>query len=90
MTRGEFAEAMYSYCIMTGASETSGMRTRARNTREGGVMHSAHLVKLASDVTYDSVVIAESERREWAHRLGLMLITEGDHDHLQPEDWIAG
>jgi hypothetical protein len=30
------------------------------------------------------------EREERAMRLGLKLIDEGDHDHLQPLDWRAG
>lgn len=30
------------------------------------------------------------QRAEIAGRLGLKLIAEGDHDHLQPLDWRAG
>ena len=74
---------------MMRASETSGTRTEAHNAAVGGVEHSAHLVGLARDVVYDKPVPLE-ERTEWSRRLGLRLIVEGDHDHLQPIDWKAG
>lgn len=32
----------------------------------------------------------DAERTEMARRLGLRLIVEHDHDHLQPLDWEAG
>lgn len=89
MTLTEFAWACFVYCTLTGASETSGARTRARNALLGGVEHSAHLVGLGRDVVYDESVPLY-ERQEWAKRLGLRLIDEGDHDHLQPLDWQAG
>jgi len=89
MTRGEFAEALYAYCVLTGASQTSGIRTYAHNRTEGGVAHSAHLVGLAADVTYDATP-SSHERQEWATRLGLWLKIEGTHDHLQPLGWPAG
>jgi len=89
MTRGEFAEAFYTYCVLTSASQTSGIRTPRHNRSETGVAHSAHLVGLAGDVTYDTTPTPE-ERREWATRLGLWLKIEGTHDHLQPLEWRAG
>ena len=39
---------------------------------------------------YIAPLIAESERVALAGRLGLKLIAESDHDHLQPEDWQQG
>jgi len=89
VTLTEFAWAAYVYCTLTGASETSGARTRARNDLVGGVPHSAHLVGLARDVVYDEPIALE-ERQAWAQRLGLRLVVELDHDHLQPLDWRAG
>ena len=77
------------YCAITSASVTSWLRTAHRNRLVDGVPHSAHLVGLAVDVIYDQG-LAPEERREWAERLGLKLIAEGDHDHLQPLDWRAG
>lgn len=89
MTHGEFALASMVYCFLTGASETSGCRSTVHNEAVGGVKYSAHRFGLAKDVTYDAE-LPEPERRETAERLGLKLIIEGTHDHLQPADWRAG
>jgi len=89
VTRGEFAEAVYTYCATLGASETSGQRTSHHNLAVGGVAHSAHLVKLASDVVYD-VTPSREQRLDWGRRLGLLVVIEEDHDHLQPIDWPRG
>lgn len=89
MTRAEFAEAAFSYCVLTGANVTSWIRTPRHNLREKGVAHSAHLVGLGLDVTYD-IPVDLAERRAWASRLGLRLLAEEDHDHLQPETWVPG
>jgi hypothetical protein len=90
MTRSEFAEAVFTYCQITSASVTSGERTRVHNAAVGGVLHSAHLVGFARDVVYDAPILTLETRRDWALRLGLFLIVEGDHDHLQPLGWTAG
>jgi hypothetical protein len=89
VTRAEFRDAVYTYCVMFGASETSGFRTHARNQALKGVAHSPHLVGFAVDVVYDAALSAQ-ERAEWARRLGLLLVLESDHDHLQPLGWEAG
>lgn len=89
MTHSDFRHAMMVYCAVLGASETSGGRTRFHNEKVGGVAHSAHLAFLAEDVVYDRPQ-PERERQEWADRLGLRLVVEDDHDHLQPKDWKAG
>lgn len=89
MTLTEFAWAVYVYCTLAEASVTSWIRTRPRNDRQGGVLHSAHLVGLGVDVVYDEPP-SLAERDEWADRLGLKLIAEGDHDHVQPKGWRAG
>lgn len=85
----EFHLAMMQYCVVTAASETSARRTIKHNLALGGVAHSAHLVFLARDVTYD-VDLPLEYRQEYASRLGLTLIPEDDHDHLQPADWKKG
>jgi hypothetical protein len=78
---------METYRLLTGASATSSFRTAKHNHDVGGVPHSAHLAGLAVDVIYDDPTPTQAERQEWARRLGLKLIVEGDHDHLQPLDW---
>lgn len=89
MTTGEFAEAAKTYCILMDASTTSFGRTLTHNHDVGGVKYSAHRFWLAVDVVYDTP-LPEAERVETAKRLNLKLIAEGDHDHLQPLDWMAG
>jgi hypothetical protein len=89
VTRAEFADAVLAYCIRFRASETSGYRTLARNTAEGGVAHSGHLFALARDVVPD-VEPDPEEASDVAERLGLRVIIEADHHHLQPQDWRAG
>jgi hypothetical protein len=71
-----------AYCAATGASVTSYGRTLAHNQKVGGVPDSAHLLWLAADVVYDKDGDVEWRTRV-AKRLGLTLIHEGDHDHLQ-------
>ncbi len=84
-----FLDALRSYCAALGASVTSYGRTTAHNHAVGGVEYSPHRVWLAADVVYDTPP-SLAERQELARRLGLMLIVEGDHDHLQPLGWSAG
>ena len=85
----EFALAVFVYCSIFDGSVTSWIRSKKRNAALGGVPHSGHVVGLGCDVVYD-VVPPEDERRAWAGRLGLLLVIEGDHDHLQPATWRAG
>lgn len=89
MTRAEFADAVFVYCSIMGASVTSWIRTEEHNQEVGGVAHSAHVAGLAVDVVYRTPW-ATHEGQEWAERLGLLLIREQDHDHLQPLGWKAG
>ena len=90
MTLHDFVDATYRYGALTGASVTSWGRTTTRNTAVGGVPFSAHRFWVGLDVVYDDSHPAEVARVEIARRLGLKLIPEGDHDHLQPLDWSAG
>ena len=89
MTLGDFAEAVRAYALMTGASATSWGRTMKHNQAVGGVPYSAHRFWLGCDVVYDAP-IPETERKEIGKRLGLRVLPEGDHDHIQAFDWSAG
>lgn len=82
MTPAEFLDALRAYCAATGASVTSYGRTPAHNKAVDGVDSSAHLLWIAADVVYDARPI-ETTRQKLAARAGLLLIVEGDHDHLQ-------
>ena len=89
MTRAEFNDAADSYCALFGASTTSAGRTPTHNAAVGGVAQSAHLFGRARDVVYDEPQSAAGRVAVGA-RLGLRVIIEVDHDHLQPLDWRAG
>jgi hypothetical protein len=80
----DFVARLMAYCAATGASVTSYGRTPAHNRAVGGVPFSYHLLFLAADVVYDAP-LPEDRRRRTAAQLGLRLVIEGDHDHLQPE-----
>jgi hypothetical protein len=84
-----FVGALMIFCRMTDGSVTSWGRTKKHNKDVGGVARSAHRAFLGADVVYD-VPIAEEEATDYAERLGLRLIREGDHDHLQPLGWRKG
>ncbi len=86
MSRAEFAEAVYTFCFLTGASVTSWIRTPSHNAEIGGVKTSPHLFGLGADVTYD-YSDSQERRKDCARRAGLRLLAERDHDHLQPLDW---
>lgn len=62
---------------------SSGGRTVAHNRSVGGAPRSYHLLWLAVDVVYDEMP-PEDDARETARQLGIHLIRETDHDHLQP------
>lgn len=95
MTRGEAYEAAFTYCLLTGGSMTSCVRSASRNASVGGVKHSSHRYGAGFDIqygtpanTFDPIDIGLAI--ETAGRLGLKLIREADHDHVQPADWKAG
>lgn len=89
MTPGEFYAIVLAYCAAMGASITSGRRTYAHNATVGGVAGSAHRFGLAFDLVYDAPALP-SVRVAMAERLGLKLLVESDHDHVQPLAWPAG
>lgn len=79
----DFAAALIAYCAATGASVTSWGRTLAHNKTAGGAANSFHLTWQAADVVYDAR-LPLPQRKALARHLGLELIAEGDHDHLEP------
>lgn len=89
MELAAFAEAVRTYATLMGASATSWGRTTQHNKAVGGVMYSAHRFWMGTDLVYDEPKPLE-ERQTTAMRLGLKLIIENDHDHVQPADWVAG
>jgi hypothetical protein len=89
MSKNEFREAVESFCYRLGGSITSYGRTVRHNAAVKGVPQSAHQFWLAADIVYDDTV-DQNLANDTAKRLGLRLIREDDHDHLQPVDWIAG
>jgi hypothetical protein len=89
MTRAEFAVTVLWFCDRFGASVTSWTRTTAHNEKVGGVEHSAHLVALAADVVYDAPP-NERELAWFCSILGIEVLHEADHDHLQPKGWVEG
>ena len=88
MTRAEFADAVYVLGLKYNASVTSWFRSDAHNRVVGGVPHSAHRFALGVDLVYDAPVDAAAITED-ARRLGLKLLREGDHDHVQPLTWEA-
>jgi hypothetical protein len=89
VTVEEFASAAYLFCDGLGGSVTSWIRSRAHNAAVGGVPHSAHVHGLGADVVYDAPVEAH-KAHDLAASLGLTLIRESTHDHLQPQGWVPG
>lgn len=82
----EFWLAVYRYATRVRGSVTSGFRTHSRNAVVGGVLRSKHLEGLAADVVLDEQLthkIATDARHKLASDLGIKLIIEGDHDHLE-------
>jgi hypothetical protein len=85
----QFWNALMGYCYAEGGSVTSYGRTQKHNQAVGGVPNSGHRYWVAADVVYDSPRPTE-ERLRVAQGLGLRVIIEDDHDHLQPFDWPKG
>lgn len=89
MTPAEFTRRLLLYCTIERASVTSWFRTSAHNAKVGGVAGSAHRFGLAADVVYD-LASPPADGPAVAEKLGLMLLREKDHDHLQPKGWKKG
>ena len=84
MTPLDFAQAVMTYCAWSRGSVTSWGRSPERNVQVGGHVDSSHLLWLGADVGYrpnPTPPKAQAQRR--AKRLGMRLVRESDHDHLQ-------
>ena len=84
MTPIDFASCLIAYCAWSRGSVTSWGRSSERNATVGGHKDSYHQTWLAADVGYHpnpKPPLAQARKR--ASQLGLKLIREGDHDHLQ-------
>jgi len=86
MTPEAFFSALRAYCGYFRASVTSYGRTGPHNIAVGGVRYSGHLLWLAADVAYDGSPPLE-DRVAIARGLGLVVVVEADHDHLEPADY---
>lgn len=85
----EFWDTLRLWCAIFSASVTSYGRTLKHNTEVGGAPFSAHRHWLGADVVYDVPPTTETVTKT-AERLGLRVIREADHDHLQPIYWPKG
>jgi hypothetical protein len=79
----DFCLKIREYCHVTGASVTSWIRTPMHNAVVGGVPASRHLLGLAVDVVYNLPTPEGVTRQGAADALGLHLIIEHDHDHVE-------
>lgn len=89
MNRAAFLENVYILGLKYGASVTSWFRSDIHNAAVGGVAHSAHRFGLGIDLVFDAPRSPERDALfvEDARRLGIKVIVEGDHLHLQPLTW---
>lgn len=85
----EFAARLIVFCTAATGSVVSWGRTTHHNAVVGGVPGSAHRFWCGADVVYD-VTPPLDEAQRAARQLGLALLREGDHDHLQPATWSPG
>jgi len=89
MTPHLFLDALMQLAGRFKFRETSGYRSAAGNQLVGGVKYSSHQFWLGRDVLLDP---GEDKDMflEAARRLGLKVLDEGDHLHVQPLTWSAG
>lgn len=89
MSPAEFQYALMQLYSLHPFSETGGQRTRSRNDDVDGVAHSPHLFWVGRDVVFDKPPTV-AECGELGRRLGIRILKEHDHHHIQPADWLAG
>ena len=90
MTVGEFAENVKALVEPHGGSVTSWGRSDAHAKKVGGFAGDPHTWWLGCDVVYDDVVPSIQRITQEAERLGLKLLREPTHDHIQPRNFPAG
>ncbi len=91
MNRAEFDAACATLELGFAISQTSGRRTTHRNKTVGGHPESWHLLGMGRDYVWDPWVKddARALMRKRATQLGLRVVSEDDHDHIQPEQSAA-
>lgn len=89
MSPVEFLLALMQLYSRYPFSETSGQRTPQRNLDVDGVTYSPHQYWVGRDLIFDDAPAPE-DLENAAGRLGLKLIRERDHYHVQPADWLPG
>ncbi len=77
-----FSDKVLALCLIYDCSETSVFRTDMRNTAVGGAPNSRHKEGLARDIVPDDLRQTD-EVCQAARRLGLWVLVESDHIHLQ-------
>ena len=85
-TVGEFRTLICQLADVVALSETSGLRSVKRNAAIGGMPLSAHLIGLAVDVILDEPARV-SELTAFAAKMGLIVLDDGDHVHIEPKAW---
>lgn len=84
MTINQFISLILALRMRFSFSVTSWGRTAAHNMAVGGVLDSFHLLWLGMDVVLDpGEIVAEFIKA--AKRLGLQVIPEQDHLHIEPD-----
>jgi hypothetical protein len=85
----EFLDRVVSFCDALGGSVSSWARTPDHSVAVGGTRTDPHVFKLGADVVYTPAPFPPLDRSHAAAaQLGLFLIREVDHDHLQPTGWV--
>ena len=77
-----FSDKVLALCLIYDCSETSGFRTEKRNAIVGGAPNSRHMEALARDIVPDDPGLTDLICQS-ARRLGLWVLVESDHIHLQ-------
>jgi hypothetical protein len=83
VTVGDFAERLALVALTVPCSVTSWGRSAKHNAQVDGHPDSWHRLWLSADVVLDNPADGPSFDRQCA-RLGLRVLDEGDHRHVQP------
>ena len=85
MTYREFCSCIRTLQRRFGFTVTSWFRSIKRNAKVGGKPDSKHLRGLAVDAVLDDMKDAKAKKEltDAAHAMGLGVVDEGDHLHIQ-------
>lgn len=96
MNLDEYWQAVHAYCERTLGSCDSWGRTPERSVAVGGYETDPHTWWMGADIIYTGGMrtgwprplnIPTQQAEAYADSLGLEIIHEKDHDHLQPKGW---